>query len=84
MVHSKTSGNSQENTSAYNFIKKETLAQVFPSNFVKCLGIAFSIKHLKWQLSISAILLPEKIMKFQYFLLCILYIYSIYLLQILH
>ena len=58
-VFLRNSQNSQENTCARlslliklqaNFIKKETLAQVFPVNFVKLLRTLFFIEHLWWLL----------------------------------
>ena len=46
------SQNSQENTCARvcNFVKKETLAQVFPVNFAKFLRTPFPTEHLRWLL----------------------------------
>ena len=35
---------------ACNFIKKETLAQMFPVNFAKFLGTPFLTEHLRWVL----------------------------------
>ena len=58
-VFLRNSQNSQENTCARlslliklqaNFIKKETLARVFPVNFVKLLRAPFFIEHLWWLL----------------------------------
>ena len=41
---------SVEKAKASNFIKKETLAQVFPVNFWKSLRTPFSTEHLPWLL----------------------------------
>ena len=49
-VFLKISQNSQENTCVCNFIKKETLAQVFCEFYKKNLRTSFFIKYFLWLL----------------------------------
>ena len=49
-VFLKISQNSQENTRARVFIKKETLTQVFSREFCEISKSTFFIEHLWWQL----------------------------------